>query len=177
MTTILPEKNKAEIKKTYLFGFVSKSIFALFIVTLILLVFKVAIFYTIDIEEGGLRLQFKETEESEKLKLMEDQKEKIKETEKIVELFSFDTKKKTEVLNFVFKIKPNSLIFNSVSIQEDGEKIKVVISGVSDSRDSLLSFYSFLESSVFVEEIDLPASSFAKNFEIPFSLNFIYKYE
>jgi hypothetical protein len=67
-------------------------------------------------------------------------------------------------------IKINSMFFNKVAQGTEAE-VLMVVSGIAERRDSLISFQSALRDSGKFQSVDVPVSSLAKDRDLPFSIN------
>ena len=54
-------------------------------------------------------------------------------------------------------------------------KENLSITGIAESRETLLDFRRELEQKAYTETVDLPISNFAKDTNIPFSMNVAFK--
>ncbi len=73
-------------------------------------------------------------------------------------------------------IKINSMFFNK--IPQGGEaEVTMIVSGIAEKRDSLISFQSALRDSGKFRSVDVPVSSLAKDRDLPFSINLIISRE
>lgn len=177
MTTILPQKNKKEIKKKYLFGFLSKTLNILSVALIIWLVFEVTVYYIAGFENKSA-LEEKDTKEfAERNNLIYEYREVLSDSKKLVKLFENEKETKTDFLNYLFSLIPDGISLNKFSINEIEEEIFVEISGVAVSRDSLSQFNENLKNQDQISEVILPSSFFTKTFDIDFSLSFKYEYE
>jgi hypothetical protein len=89
-------------------------------------------------------------------------------SDKVINIFAI-SQSPSEVFNAIYKTKPEGI--NITSYQIDFEKGGVVISGVSATRDNLISFKQSLDKTGLFGQIILPLSSF----EIENNLNFDIK--
>lgn len=77
----------------------------------------------------------------------------------------------SDVIKTILDIqRPDGLFFNDMSIKnsEKDNKIKVTISGISDTRDNLLTFKDNIEHSGKMENVYFPPSSWVKTKDINF---------
>lgn len=78
------------------------------------------------------------------------------------------------LINTVIENKISSIHINEILYRfADKANTTVTLSGVSDTRDSLVSFVKKLESSGSFKSINLPVSNFTKDKDISFSLSMI----
>ncbi|MBI1866251.1 MAG: hypothetical protein HY005_00480 [Candidatus Staskawiczbacteria bacterium] len=75
--------------------------------------------------------------------------------------------------------RPDGLFFNDVSINVDEKdnKIKVNISGQSDTRDNLLIFKDNIESNNKIKDVYFPPNSWIKSADINFYVTFEFLYD
>jgi lipopolysaccharide export LptBFGC system permease protein LptF len=177
MTTILPEKNKKNIKKKYLFGFLSKLLIFLSVVLFVWLILEVTVHYSAKLEKVELEKRGDGELQKEINKLVDEYKEDLSDAKKTISLFNEEKQSIIEILDFIFDVKNDKTSISSVSVEQGQEAVFVGVSGVSETRDSLSELKNSLSANTSVSELDLPVSSFTKTFDIPFSITFIYTYE
>lgn len=178
MTTLLPQKNRKQLKKQYVISLISNSLTYLFFIVLIALVLETTVHYVISFEKNVLEKESNISSRKEEKELMEIFREKNNEIKKYKNLFSENNNlNKTPVIDFVFDIVPEGVLLESVSVEEGEELIFVGVTGLADSREILVGFTSLLEENESVSDVDLPASSFTKTSDIPFSITFVYIHE
>lgn len=73
-------------------------------------------------------------------------------------------------------VKINSIFFNKTP-EGDQAKVSMLVSGNANTRDSLINFQSSLKEAGIFESVDIPVSSFAKDKNLPFSINLIISRE
>jgi len=71
--------------------------------------------------------------------------------------------------------KPDDLYLTSISMNREGDKIKINFSGISETRDSLLVFKNNIENVSLLENIYFPPSNWIKSKDINFSFTLDYK--
>jgi hypothetical protein len=177
MTTILLEKNKKENKKQYFFSYLSRFFGSLIIVAIIFIVFQATIYYSIQFEKRVLEEDNSFLEYQAKKYAFEKYKNTITEVEDFLEVFNYQNYSKGEILDLLFEYENNQIIISNLSIEESDDISYVRFEGISSSRDSLLELKEQLENNEKIQNVNLPPSSFTKTFDIPFKINFDYKYE
>lgn len=86
-------------------------------------------------------------------------------------------KTKIEILNDIFSTRPVMVKVNSItylSANED-EGQKIIISGVSEDRKSLIDYSQFLKSNPLFVAVDVPVSSFTRERNLPFTMSITIK--
>lgn len=178
MTTILPEKNKKEIRKVYLLGFVFKLISSLTIVLLIWIIFEFTIHSVIKLENETLNKEKNTEEFAERNTLIEGYTKLLSDSRQLIKVFKEENIRKTEILDDIFDLVPQGISVESVSVQESEDgNISVNLSGMADTRESLSEFNKILSNQEGISSVRLPASFFTKTFDIDFSLSFNFLYE
>lgn len=177
MTTILPEKNKKDNRKQYMFGFLERLFISFIVVSVIFIVLETTVYYSISFEKKVLENNFIELKEKEKTEVFKEYKDLIDESKKLIKTFSVGDVYKKEIIDFVFGLEDENITISFVSVEKIDENIVVRLNGISKNREALFNLKSGLESESFVSDIQLPVSSFAKTFDIPFSVTFNYEYE
>jgi hypothetical protein len=174
MTTILSEKNKKEIKRQYFFGFFSKMVLSLIVLSFILLILEGTVYYMVEFEKRVLEEEYSTVSSTERTELINQYREDIKSAKEIVEIFDVNKVDKVEVLDFVFDKRTEGVEINSVSIEKGETAIFVGVGGIASTRDTLSGFREILSESKRTSSVDLPVSSFTKTFDIPFTITFVF---
>lgn len=76
------------------------------------------------------------------------------------------------VLNDIYRAKPTKVSIENYSL--DLDKGEIVISGIAADRASLITFKEQLEANSNFSQITIPISSFEKETELTFQINFVY---
>lgn len=77
-----------------------------------------------------------------------------------------------ELIGAIASRRPKNISFESITVTDrSGEKRGIAVTGLARDRDSLVLFSRALEGLPFLERVELPLSSLAKESDIPFSLN------
>lgn len=86
-------------------------------------------------------------------------------------------KTKVEILGDILSIKPGALKIDSImySLQKEDEGNKIVISGLSLDRKSLIDYSQALKSNPLFTNVDVPVSSLTKERNLPFTINITIK--
>jgi hypothetical protein len=177
MTTILPEKNKKEIKKTYLALFFIRLFLALSIVLSITLVLQATIFFSIYSERKASSLMYEKNKKEEIEKMLETYKLELTELKELNKKFDLDDNSNLDTVIFLFSLKTKEIVFNSIQITKQTENKKIDITGISLNREALIDFVKTLENNEKIEGVNFPVESLTVNTNVPYSLNFIIKNE
>ena len=178
MANLLPLQEKVQIKKMYRWH----------------LIIVVLIFSFLLIEAGVLMLTpslflsfVREKDARERLTIVEqvitaeerkNLREEITEANSKIEVLlgeEFETGIVSTVIARAIKKKNSTIRFDSFfydGTAETSSKRKFTISGVSQDRQTLLSFVSILREDPLFQEVELPVSNFVKNTDIPFFISF-----
>ncbi len=175
MTTILPEKNKRELKWEYLARLSKSFVWSLILINIVFLALQITIYFSIKIENEGLQKISSEPDQQQRSSAIAEYKNELTKINSYLDKFNFNKQSIGEIMDFVYKTKQETVSINSMSVdnREDGDY--VTVSGFSTNREDLLYFSQALEKSENISDFNLPLSSFTKNKEIPFSLTFKYK--
>ncbi len=76
-----------------------------------------------------------------------------------------------DLINKVIDLKSSKIHLNRFNFISTRDGSRLVLNGVSDNRDALVDFISALKSSNRFESVESPISDFAKNLDIPFTVN------
>ncbi len=87
------------------------------------------------------------------------------------------TKTKVEILSDIFSSKPSTIKVDSImySRPKEDEGEKIVISGVSMDRKSLIDYSQLLKTNPAFVSVDVPVSSLTKGRNLPFTLSITIK--
>lgn len=174
MTTILPEKNKKEMKREYLFRFSKVFVQVLILACFVFLIFQIAIYFYIKIEkEGFLKIASDSDQQQRNLAIVE-YKEELSKAKNLLEKFDSNSQNTSSIIDFVYGLKKETIEINSMSIDIMESGNFVTLSGFATNREDLLVFSQSLEQSKNISDFKLPFSSLSKSTEIPFSLTFKY---
>lgn len=173
MTTILLEKNKKDLRKSYVNEFLTKLFFSLSFIIIIWLILEGAVWGSILLEENSLSRQAKQEQKTEREKILDEYKKEITELKNLNKKFSIQKKSGSEIINYLYTQKPKDINFSSIQITKEDNHSKINISGLASNRESLLTFTKLLEQNKYVEDFNFPISNLTKNFDIPFNITFI----
>jgi hypothetical protein len=175
MTTILPEKNKEELRKDYFLNFFRSVVWLAFFVCFIYIIFQITIYFSIKMEKDQSTKKFNDYDQKLRGSLIAEYREELSKVDSFLKKFDLQKQSYSEIINFVYNSKPETVVINSFAIESIDGGVSVMVSGLSTKREDLLVFSKTLEQSKNISDFDLPLSSFTKSKEIPFSLTFKYK--
>jgi hypothetical protein len=175
MTTLLTKGAKKKLKKDYFIRFIVVVLNLMVLLMVIWLVLTWALSLVLNTEKKSLDDQIDQSNQKAAVGFLNKYKEDLGEVEDQLILFDSKHVSKSEIIDFLYSVKPNDISFETISVIEEKSKIFVSIVGLSDSRDILIFFKNLVEKNDSVENFDLPLSSFAKNEEITFTMTFTYK--
>jgi len=173
--SLLPKKEQELLvqeehwKLTLILGF----ILLFFLISLALILFSIKTYIGGQAEVQKILLAQKEIETPQ----MEDLEEKIKRSNLIfLNLNSFyeTSLNPSEILEKISQTLPSGIYINSFDFNLSGGQYlaQVALSGFSPDRETLLEFKKNLESQEVFKEVYFPPSSWVKQSDINFSLNF-----
>ncbi len=76
----------------------------------------------------------------------------------------------SSVFKAIATIRPAGIHISSLSVRVSDDKTIMHVQGLSDTRESLRYFTNLLRDTKLFENIDLPISNFARDSDIPFSI-------
>jgi len=81
-----------------------------------------------------------------------------------------------DTISKIIMFLPESVTINSLSLSRDQNQkemkgVSVLISGIANDRDSLVSFSSSLKGSGYFSSVEIPVSNLTKEKNVPFSIN------
>lgn len=171
MLNLLLTEEKKEIKKDYLFRYVSILLFCLSGVSLLIILTMIPSYVLLKIDQKVLRQELSVAQDDQ---LNEDRKrlkEKLADLQKTLNIVDTTQINSSLYLQKITEIQPRDInILNIDFIKESGAN-KIVLKGNANSRASLAAFIDLLEGVPEFSAVNLPFSSFARDSDIPFSIN------
>ncbi|MFA5934380.1 MAG: hypothetical protein WC827_00620 [Candidatus Paceibacterota bacterium] len=177
MLNFIPEKNKGKIITEYFFRFFTYFLlFSFFTLVVLISLFLPSNFYS-KYKNNNISGQLSSIK-GEVGENNEDPIEIIKDVNKYVKIF-VNEKEKTQFSDIIQKIislKNKNIKISSISVINDvGDTVKIVINGISGTRDSLTSFDRELKNEGYFQSVELPVSNLIKNIDSDFTMTLIYK--
>lgn len=131
-----------------------------------------------------IRTRFSEIEKNNSSKIEEVRQDEIdvlnlpKEVDQKLKIFE-SSNNRDSVVQVIYEItekvesgtKVDSISFMRNQKHENKEGIKILISGIAETRESLLSFGNLLKNSKKFYSVDIPVSSFTKEKDLPFTIS------
>jgi len=177
MLNFLLEKNKKKIVTEYFFRvFIYFLMFSLFVLVLLISLFLPSNFHSkyknMNVSQQLLLIKGEVGENSE------DPMGIIEEINKFSKVFTFeeDMTSFSEIVEKIVLLKNKNIKLSEFSIVEDKEEsIKIIIRGISKTRESLTSFDKELKNGGYFQSVELPVSDLIKNIDSDFTITLIYK--
>lgn len=170
MLKLLLKKEKDEIKKEYISRFLIVLFFGLSSVLILFLISLTPAYVVLKIEQKNLNNELNLAQDSDLNADRKRLKDKLETLHKTLDIV--DTPK-SEISTYIQKITEKQLRdinILGISFAKQAEKNSIILDGNANSRSSLASFIGDLETVPEFESVNLPFSSFARDFEIPFSI-------
>jgi hypothetical protein len=174
MINLLPEQEKAEIKKEYKLRRVAVALTLLLSVGIIanILFFPsyVLLYYKERNSKAAGRIQPTADQTAERTKLTTE----IQISNKILTALKPDTKVRAKLTNIISIIEEDKTNKNIVTTlvytpSTDGASYQVVVQGIARDRASLQAFVTALRNEPTIAKVDLPISNFAQDTSISYS--------
>lgn len=171
MQNILPQQENNNLKKGYQRRFLIVLCWSVFFASLISAVIFVPVYLI-----GNIKTDETAGKIETKPELLKEQQDTLAMPEKInakakLALSFRDLPKISEKIRF-FKDGGEGITLSSFSYKSPD---KILITGVSKTRDTLLSFDKKLKTADFVKSTEVPVGSFAKDSDLPFSITVTLK--
>ena len=113
MTTILPEKNKKELRREYLLRFAKSFVWSLIFISAVFFVLQITIYFSIKIEKEGLTKMSSDSDQQQRNNAILEYKNELSKVDSYLDKFSFDKQIFGEIINFVYNLKKETLTINS----------------------------------------------------------------
>ena len=174
MFDLLPEKERELIKSEYKIRRWSLLLIFLFFLGVISVILFTPTYFAIYLEKRYLSEALDEVQrESEKLvdpKMFEELK-RVNETVNSLESHLYEISV-TELMKGVLSCKPDGVSITSFAFEktDGGGSLRTSLAGHAGTREELLEFSSNLKEEDYVTEVDIPLASFAREYDLDFSL-------
>ncbi|MCX6717151.1 MAG: hypothetical protein NTU76_00555 [Candidatus Taylorbacteria bacterium] len=103
----------------------------------------------------------------------------VKENNSLISVLSSGTQNistsTSEFIEKIFLLKNQNIKISSISVSNKTNEVKIIIGGISKTRDGLTLFNKALKNSHYFDEIILPVVNLLKSTDIEFSITLIYK--
>jgi hypothetical protein len=179
MLNFLLEKNKKLVTIEYFLRvFIYFLLFTFFSLIVLISLFLPSIFYSkyqnSNVSSQLLSIKGEVGEKSD------DPIEIIKAINKFTEVFVNENEMNkvqfSYLINKIISLKNKNIKISSFSVAKDvNNTIKIVLNGVSGSRDSLTSFDKDIKKEKYFQSVELPVSYLIKNIDADFTMILIYK--
>lgn len=174
MFNLLPESLKQQIKSEYNYRKVSLILIFIIAIQVSFLIFLFPSWIISRIREESLSAEIKKVNEVNLSSDANKIKDKIKIINNEVNLLNttLGDQKISYFIDYVLSKKTPQIRLHSF-VYSSGKTITLTISGLSETRDSLVTFVENLRSDDKFKSVDLPVSNLAKNKNIDFSVNIL----
>lgn len=175
MLSLLIREDRHAIKKEYLLRFFLVLIFFL---TFLLVIFGIIIFsfyIQVDFESQTVEKQLEEIRNSSDIQSLNQMVSLNEEIENKVEQFNILDFNQSDLVEKVLSKNREGIGISLINIDldyGDNEAIaSIQLSGISKTRNDLVSYQNSLMESDIFEKVEVPFSSFVQNSDIPFTIN------
>lgn len=170
MLYLLLDEQKKKVKREY----VLRAVFiflVLFSITLILWIISLLpAFARVQIERGVIRSQEDNIAQVALLQDGTSLEEYVRDINQKISLLSEEEIIVSELINEIVSRQIRSIRLNAIEFISNTEENRIMLSGVANTRDSLVEFGNLLEEHEKFVSVDVPFSSFAESSDIPFTL-------
>jgi len=174
MFNLIPDSVKEKILKDYLERRVVVWLFALFLVSLMTIIFLLPAYVHVFFEEKNIRADVEVVKNSLQLKKADDVVGTIKATNELLKALSpvKSQARTSEILEKALGAKNAAIHITDIEYMEaKTSSSTMLLKGIADKRESLREFVTKLESTEGFAKVELPVSNFAKDKNIDFSIN------
>ena len=176
MLNFILEKDKNKIIKEYYYRVaIYFLLFSFFTLVVLISLFLPSIFYS----------KYKSDTVSQQLMSIkssignntEDPIEIIKEVNKFVNVFKYEESVLfSDIIKKIVSLKYKDIEILSISLLEnEDDTVKIVLNGISATRDSLTSYDRDLKKDGFFQSVELPVTDLIKNIDSNFTITLTYK--
>lgn len=175
MLSLLIREDRHAIKKEYLLRFFLVLIFFL---TSLLIVFGVVIFsfyIQVDFESEIAKKQLEDIRNSSDIQSLNQMNSLNENIENKVDQFNILDFNQSDLVEKILSKNREGIGLNLINIDldysDEGAFASIELSGISKTRNDLVSYQNNLMESDVFEKVDVPFSSFVQNSDIPFTIN------
>lgn len=170
MLNLLLKEQKHNIKKEYVIRLIYAFLILLSVVLLLWSVSIIPSFVSVQIEKKIFKPQQDILKQVSTLENGGSYDDYIKELNNKITLLAEPEYIVSDLVREIVSRQVRSVRLNIIEFVKNGDKAQVNISGVSNTRESLVEFSNLLEESEQFESVEVPFSSFARNVDIPFTV-------
>lgn len=170
MLKLLLKKEKDEIKKEYVFRFLIILFLGLSSIMFLFLISLTPSYVVLKIEEKNLNNELNLAQDSELNSDRKRLKDKLVSLQKTLNIVDTPKSKISYYIQKITEKQLRDISISGISFLKQTDVDSIVLDGNANSRASLASFITALESVPEFESVNLPFSSFARDAEIPFTI-------
>lgn len=174
MFNLIPDAVKEKILKDYKERRVVVWLFALFSLSVMIVIFLLPAYVHVFFEEKNMRADVEVVKNSLQLKKADDVVGKIKRTNEQLKTLSpvKSQIRASEIVEKALRTRNSTIHITEIEYMETKTSSStLLLKGVADRRESLREFVTKLESTEGFVKVELPVSNFAKDKNIDFSIN------
>jgi hypothetical protein len=170
MLNLLLKEEKKEIKKEYLFRFITILFLGISSILILVVVSLIPSYFLLKVDQKVVGQELSVAQDVELNADRQRLKEKLSELQKTLNVVDTKYPAVSLYLQSITEKQPRDINILSIDFSKSNEINSVVLQGTANSRGSLASFVDSLETVPQFESVNLPFSSFARDSDIPFSI-------
>jgi multidrug efflux pump subunit AcrB len=170
MLKLLLNEKKKELKKEYLFRYLTILLFGLSGILILFLISLVPIYFILKIDQKVLKEELSVAQDAELNADRSRLKEKLTSLQQTLNIVDTPS---VEVSGYIQKIterQPRDISILNISFDKNTDSQTIILQGNANSRGSLATFIDSLETIEEFSTVNLPFSSFTRDSDIPFSI-------
>ena len=181
MTNLLPLVEKKNIKQEYRMRVYIVSLLFLSVLIIIAIVSLLPLYISSLSKLNDIRSQMEV--EKQKASYAAEEQDPIKITREVNAKLAILGKKdsalpqSSNLITTIVGYKPDNIKINAIFYDRGLAEGKILLNGIAEDRETLLSFLKLLEGEKIFTKVDLPISSFVKEKDIEFSIKITTKVE
>lgn len=170
MLNLLLKEEKQEIKKEYLFRYLTIALFCLSGIFILCIGSLIPSYFLLKVDQEVLNQELSVAQDAELNSDRQRLKEKLADLQKTLNIVDTPSSQISIFIQKITEIQPRDINLLNIDFSNDDLGPKILLQGNANTRGSLASFIDSLETVPEFENVNLPFSSFARDSDIPFSI-------
>lgn len=170
MLKLLLNEKKNELRKEYLFRYLTVLFFGLSGILVLFLISLIPVYFILKIDQKVLTEELSVAQDAELNADRSRLKEKLTSLQEVLNIVDTPS---VEISGYIQKIterQPRDISILNIDFDKNADTQTIVLQGNANSRGSLATFIDSLETVEEFSTVNLPFSSFTRDSDIPFSI-------
>lgn len=170
MLNLLLTEEKKEIKKEYVFRYVTIFFFGLSAIFTLIFISLIPTYVLLKLDQKVLNQELSVAQDAQLNSDRQRLKEKLADLQKTLNIVDTENSNIAYYIQSITDKQPRDINILKIDFKKTETSKSIVIQGTSNSRGGLASFIDVLETVPEFTSVNLPFSSFARDADVPFSI-------